>query len=136
MAPKKTPMSDAAIKALIAQGVADSLVDYEANRDSGNRHDSHDSGSGGRRHVPTVSCSVMASKPKTMQEAIEFANDPMDKKIHTFAERQTENKRKLDNNLRYNQAQQHPFKRKNVARAYTTGPGEKEYGGTLPLCTK
>nr|GEV17793.1 reverse transcriptase domain-containing protein [Tanacetum cinerariifolium] len=42
--------------------------------------------------------SVMASKPKTMQDAIEIANDLMDQKIHTFAERQAENKRKLDNN--------------------------------------
>nr|GEX48754.1 reverse transcriptase domain-containing protein [Tanacetum cinerariifolium] len=41
--------------------------------------------------------SMMASKPKTMQDAIEFAN----------------------------------------ARAYTAGPDEKrEYGGSLPLCTK
>nr|GEW85805.1 retrotransposable element Tf2 [Tanacetum cinerariifolium] len=80
---------------------------------------------------------VMASKPKTMQEAIEFPNDSMDQKIRTFAERQTKNKRKLDNNPRDNQAQQHPFKRQNVTRAYTAGPGEKkEYGGTLPLCTK
>ncbi|GKB12617.1 putative reverse transcriptase domain-containing protein [Tanacetum coccineum] len=48
-----------------------------------------------------------------------------------------ENKRKLDNNLRDNQAQQQPFKRPNVARAYIVGPGEKkEYNGTLPLCTK
>ncbi|GJX41090.1 hypothetical protein Tco_0256080 [Tanacetum coccineum] len=31
--------------------------------------------------------SVMASKPKTMQEAIEIANDIMDQKIRTFAER-------------------------------------------------
>ncbi|GKE81795.1 putative reverse transcriptase domain-containing protein [Tanacetum coccineum] len=38
--------------------------------------------------------SVVASKPKTMQEAIEIATELMDKKIHTFAERQTENKRK------------------------------------------
>ncbi|GJT86697.1 hypothetical protein Tco_1068414 [Tanacetum coccineum] len=30
--------------------------------------------------------SVMASKPKTMQDAIEFATKLMDKKIHTFAE--------------------------------------------------
>ncbi|GJU98367.1 hypothetical protein Tco_1327638 [Tanacetum coccineum] len=42
-APKKTPMSDAAIKALIGQGVADVLPDYEANRGSGNGHDNHDS---------------------------------------------------------------------------------------------
>ncbi|GKG46883.1 hypothetical protein Tco_0504080, partial [Tanacetum coccineum] len=35
--------------------------------------------------------SVVASKPRTMQEAIEIATELMDKKIHTFAERQTEN---------------------------------------------
>ncbi|GKE25725.1 reverse transcriptase domain-containing protein [Tanacetum coccineum] len=39
---------------------------------------------------------VMASKPKTMQDAIEIANDLMDQKICTFTERQAENKRKLD----------------------------------------
>ncbi|GKC80564.1 hypothetical protein Tco_1131338, partial [Tanacetum coccineum] len=38
--------------------------------------------------------SVMASKPKTMQDAVEFATELMDKKIRTFAECQTENKRK------------------------------------------
>nr|GEX03396.1 hypothetical protein [Tanacetum cinerariifolium] len=42
--------------------------------------------------------SVMASKPKTMQDAIEFATELMDKKINTIAERQAKNKRKLDNN--------------------------------------
>ncbi|GJW89811.1 reverse transcriptase domain-containing protein [Tanacetum coccineum] len=42
--------------------------------------------------------SVMTSKPKTMQDVIEFATELMDKKISTFAERQAENKRKLDNN--------------------------------------
>ncbi|GJZ42470.1 putative reverse transcriptase domain-containing protein [Tanacetum coccineum] len=38
--------------------------------------------------------SVKASKPKTMQEAIEFATKLMDKKILTITERQAENKRK------------------------------------------
>ncbi|GKE59366.1 reverse transcriptase domain-containing protein, partial [Tanacetum coccineum] len=42
--------------------------------------------------------SVMTSKPKTMQDAIEFATELMDKKIHTLAERQAKNKRKSDNN--------------------------------------
>ncbi|GJX53007.1 hypothetical protein Tco_0281376 [Tanacetum coccineum] len=50
---------------------------------------------------------VMASKPKTLQDAIEFATELMYKKINTFAERQAENKRKLNNN---NQAQQQPPK--------------------------
>ncbi|GJR10022.1 hypothetical protein Tco_0792674 [Tanacetum coccineum] len=42
--------------------------------------------------------SVVASKPKTMQEAIEIETELMDKKIHTFAERQTKNKTKQDDN--------------------------------------
>ncbi|GKB23207.1 hypothetical protein Tco_0862608 [Tanacetum coccineum] len=84
-----------------------------------------------------IQASVMASKPKTMQEAIEIANDLMDQKIRTFAERKAENKRKLDSNLIDNQVQQPPSKRQNVARAYSTGPSEKnEYAGTLPLCNK
>ncbi|GKC20711.1 reverse transcriptase domain-containing protein [Tanacetum coccineum] len=78
--------------------------------------------------------SVMTSKPKTMQDAFEFAIELMDKKISTFAEHQAENKRKLDNN---NQAQQQPPKKQGVAIAYTAGSGErKEYAGTLPLCNK
>ncbi|GKE34150.1 reverse transcriptase domain-containing protein [Tanacetum coccineum] len=78
--------------------------------------------------------SVMASKPKTMQDAIEFATELMDKKISTLAERQVKNKRKLDNN---NQAQQQPPKKQCVAIAYTVGSGErKEYAGTRPLCNK
>ncbi|GJV42958.1 putative reverse transcriptase domain-containing protein [Tanacetum coccineum] len=75
--------------------------------------------------------SVVASKPKTMQEAIEIATELMDKKIRTFAERQTENKRKQDDN----QQQQHQQnKRQNTGRAYTAGSGEKKpYGGSKPL---
>ncbi|GJR16383.1 hypothetical protein Tco_0799035 [Tanacetum coccineum] len=51
--------------------------------------------------------SVMASKPKIMQDAIEFATELMDKKNSTLTE------------------------------PYTVGSGErKEYAGTLPLCNK
>ncbi|GJW66474.1 reverse transcriptase domain-containing protein [Tanacetum coccineum] len=64
--------------------------------------------------------SVMASRPKTMQDAIEMATELMDKKISTPTERQAENKRKLDNN---NQAQQQSPKRQNVAQAYAAGTG-------------
>ncbi|GJT91305.1 putative reverse transcriptase domain-containing protein [Tanacetum coccineum] len=63
--------------------------------------------------------SVMTSKPKTMQDAIEFATELMDKKIHTFAERQSKNKRKQDDN------QQQQNKRQNTDRAYTVGSGQK-----------
>ncbi|GJZ63308.1 putative reverse transcriptase domain-containing protein [Tanacetum coccineum] len=79
--------------------------------------------------------SVVASKPKTMQEAIEIATELMDKKICTFAERQTENKRKQDDN--HQQPQQQQNKRQNTGRAYTVGSGEKKpYGGSKPLCAK
>ncbi|GJW07890.1 putative reverse transcriptase domain-containing protein [Tanacetum coccineum] len=62
--------------------------------------------------------SVVASKPKTMQEAVEIATELMDKKIRTFAERQTESKRKQDDNQ---QQQQQQNKRQNTGRAYTVG---------------
>ncbi|GJR00098.1 putative reverse transcriptase domain-containing protein [Tanacetum coccineum] len=38
--------------------------------------------------------SVVASKPKTIQDAVEIATELMDKKIRTFVERQTESKMK------------------------------------------
>nr|GFA53687.1 hypothetical protein [Tanacetum cinerariifolium] len=51
---------------------------------------------------------VMSARPKTLDETIELADDLMDQKLRTYAE-----------------------------RAYTTGPGEKKvYTGDLPLCTK
>ncbi|GKF50704.1 hypothetical protein Tco_0147171, partial [Tanacetum coccineum] len=43
-----------------------------------------------------IHSSVVASKPKTMQEAIEMATELMDRRINTFAERQAESKRKLE----------------------------------------
>ncbi|GJZ90868.1 putative reverse transcriptase domain-containing protein [Tanacetum coccineum] len=57
---------------------------------------------------------IVASKPKTMQEAIEMATELMDKRVSTIAERQAENKRK----------------------AYTAGSGDKkQYGGSNPNCS-
>ncbi|GJV18712.1 putative reverse transcriptase domain-containing protein [Tanacetum coccineum] len=77
---------------------------------------------------------VMSARPKTLDDAIELANDLMDQKLCTYAERQNDNKRKADDSSRNNQQ---PHKKQNVARAYTAGPGEKKaYTGNLPLCTK
>ncbi|GJZ59842.1 putative reverse transcriptase domain-containing protein [Tanacetum coccineum] len=242
-----TPMTDAQIKALIAQGVANALAEIEAKRTSRNGDDNHNSGSGGRRqvsavrectysdflkcqplnfkgtegvvsltqcaltwwnsHIKTVGhdaaygmpwktlkkmmtakyfprgeikkleielwnlkvkgtdvlsynqrfqelalvCSrmfpeesdevkkyvgglsdmiqgsVMASKPKTMQDAIEFATELMDQKICSFADYQAENKRKLDDTSRSSQNQQQPFKRHNSAIANNQrAPGENQ----------
>nr|GEY40348.1 retrotransposable element Tf2 [Tanacetum cinerariifolium] len=78
---------------------------------------------------------VISARPKTLYETIELANDLMDQKLRTYAERQNENKRKADDTSRNNQQQ--PHKKQNVAKAYTVGPGERKvYTGDLPLCTK
>ncbi|GJT37928.1 hypothetical protein Tco_0937793 [Tanacetum coccineum] len=209
-----TPVTNAQLKALINQGVADALVAHDVDR-SWNDNDSHNSGTGSRRkehtarefadkvnlqlanlhgadlnmvksHVKTVvrCCSqqpwntlmkmitakycprdkikklemeirelksdkiekyvgglpnmihesVMASKSKTMQDAVEFAIELMDKKTHTFIKRQTENKNKFKDTSRNNQNQQQQNKRQNTGRAYTAGSGEKKpYGGSKPL---
>ncbi|GKB43783.1 putative reverse transcriptase domain-containing protein [Tanacetum coccineum] len=80
---------------------------------------------------------VMSYQPKTMEKAIEFANDQMDQKVLTIAERQAQQKRKLEFNAGNNQGHQQQNKRQNTRRAYTAGPGEKrEYTGSLPLCIK
>ncbi|GJS21743.1 reverse transcriptase domain-containing protein [Tanacetum coccineum] len=67
----------------------------------------------------------LALMPKTLDFAIELAKDLMDQKLRTYAERQNENKRKVDDSSRNNHQQQSQ-KRQNVARAYTAGPGEKK----------
>ncbi|GJV71187.1 reverse transcriptase domain-containing protein [Tanacetum coccineum] len=237
-----TPITDAAIRELIAQGVADALAEHDANR-SINGDDNHDSGTGIRRQVPVarectytnffkfqplnfkgtegvvgltqwtvghevayamtwktlkkmmtdkycprdeikkleiklwnlkvkgtdvesynqrfqglalmcgrmfleesdeiekyvgglpdmIQGSVMASKPKKMQDEIEFATELMDQNIRTLAERQAGKKRKFDDTSRNNQNQQHPFNR-HLARAYVAGPEEKKlYVGSKPL---
>ncbi|GJT93002.1 putative reverse transcriptase domain-containing protein [Tanacetum coccineum] len=77
---------------------------------------------------------VKSSKPKTLDETIELANDLMDQKLRTYAERQTNNKRKAGDSSRNNHGhQKQPFKRQNVAKVYNIGSGEKKpYGGSLP----
>ncbi|GJX08299.1 reverse transcriptase domain-containing protein [Tanacetum coccineum] len=77
---------------------------------------------------------VMFARPKTLDDAIELANDLMDQKLRTYAERPNDNKRKADDSSRNNQQ---PHKKQNIARAYIAGPGKKKaYTGNLPLCTK
>nr|GFC10180.1 hypothetical protein [Tanacetum cinerariifolium] len=82
--------------------------------------------------------SVVASNPKTMQEAVEIATELMDKKIRTFAERETASKRKSENTSRNTQNQQQQSnKRQNTGRVYTAASGEKkQYRGSKPLCAK
>nr|GFA51754.1 hypothetical protein [Tanacetum cinerariifolium] len=82
--------------------------------------------------------SVVASKPKTMQAAVEIATELMVKKIRTFAKREIASKRKFENTSRntLNQQQQ-SNKRQNTSRVYTSAFGEKkQYGGSKHLCAK
>ncbi|GKE12914.1 putative reverse transcriptase domain-containing protein, partial [Tanacetum coccineum] len=81
---------------------------------------------------------VKSSKPKMLDEPIELANDLMDQKLRTYAERQANNKRKADDSSRNNHGhQQQPSKRQNVAKVYNMGYGEKKsFEGSLPKCTK
>ncbi|GJU95191.1 putative reverse transcriptase domain-containing protein [Tanacetum coccineum] len=79
--------------------------------------------------------SVKASKPKTMQEAIEFTTELMVEKTHAYAERQAERKRKYDDLFKNNQNQQN--KRQNTGQAYTAGNSNRRpYAGSKPLCSK
>ncbi|GKC65542.1 reverse transcriptase domain-containing protein [Tanacetum coccineum] len=79
----------------------------------------------------TIHGNIVASRPKTMQEAVEMATELMDKRVSTIAERQAENKKKFENTSRNNQnQQQQQNKRQNTGRAYTVGSGnKKQYGG-------
>ncbi|GKD65111.1 putative reverse transcriptase domain-containing protein [Tanacetum coccineum] len=74
-----------------------------------------------------------------VKEATEMAIEVIDKRIRTFADRQTESKRKFEDTSRntQNQQQQQQNKRKNTYRDYTAGSGEKkQYRRSKPLCSK
>nr|GFC65540.1 hypothetical protein [Tanacetum cinerariifolium] len=88
------------------------MIDQALLRNSTNGDGSHSSHEDNRRNVlpDNTYGSVKASKSKTLDETIELANDLMDQKIHTYAERQSNNKRKADESFRNNHATWH-FKR-------------------------
>ncbi|GJS69145.1 hypothetical protein Tco_0701986 [Tanacetum coccineum] len=142
MPPKRTttPMSDAAIKALVAQSVADALAKPKANI-SRKGDDSYDSGNGSRRTKPTayreLSRMYLRMFLKESDEVKKYVGGLPDmiqgRNLMTTPKRQAVTKEILMKS-RNNHPQQQPNKRQNVARAYTIGPGEKkEHGGSLPL---
>nr|GFB67368.1 hypothetical protein [Tanacetum cinerariifolium] len=89
------------------------------------------------KHMDMIHGRVRASKPKTMQDAIEITTKLRNKKISTLVECQTKNKKRLDNTSKNNQNQQQPNKRQNTSRACTARLGEKKhYSGSKPLCSK
>ncbi|GKG22031.1 reverse transcriptase domain-containing protein, partial [Tanacetum coccineum] len=82
--------------------------------------------------------SVVASKPKTMQDAVEISTELMDKKISLLLNARHRVKGSFEDTSRNTQnQQQQQNKRQNTSRAYTAGTGEKkQYGGSKPLCSK
>ncbi|GJX98761.1 hypothetical protein Tco_0355780 [Tanacetum coccineum] len=135
-----TSVTSAQLQAMIDEGVTAVLAARATTR---NGDDSHTSGTGVRRNERTVRemfpeetdkieryvggmpdliySSVVASKPKTMQEAIEMATELIDRRNNTLAERQAENKRKFEDTPRYTKQQQN--KRQNSSRAMHAGTG-------------
>nr|GEW56537.1 putative reverse transcriptase domain-containing protein [Tanacetum cinerariifolium] len=59
---------------------------------------------------------VMSARPKTLDETIELANDLMDQKLRTCAERQNDNKRNADDSSR--NKQQHQPHKKHIKKNY------------------
>nr|GEY24128.1 hypothetical protein [Tanacetum cinerariifolium] len=122
------------------------MIDQAIQRNSTHTQDdaSQSSGGGLKRHVqPARVCSYtdfMKCQPlnfKGTEGVVGLSQwlEKMESKLHTYAERQNESKRKPNDSPRNNQQQ--PHKKQNVARAYTASPGEKKvYTGDLPLCTK
>nr|GFA92566.1 hypothetical protein [Tanacetum cinerariifolium] len=126
-----TSVTNAQLQAMIDQGVTAALATRDALR-STNGNDSHNSGTGelallcGRmfpeesdkikkyiRGLPDmIHGSVVASKPKTMQETVAIQTELTDQKIRTYAERKIASKRKFKNTSRSTQnQQQQPNKR-------------------------
>ncbi|GKD22033.1 reverse transcriptase domain-containing protein [Tanacetum coccineum] len=137
MALKKTttPMTDDAIKALIAQGVADALAEYETNRNSGNGDDSHDSGS--VKGTDDVSYTTRFQELALMcSRMFPEESDEVEKYVDGLPD-MIQGSRKQEKTRQQLKRQQPPFKWQNVAKAYSAGPTKKkEYVGTLPLCNK
>ncbi|GJY54462.1 hypothetical protein Tco_0446126 [Tanacetum coccineum] len=68
-------------------------------------------------------------EPKTMQEAIEMATELMDRRINTFAERQAENKRRLEDTLPNNKNSTTEQKAEH-RQGFATGHGDKRKTAT------
>ncbi|GJR61155.1 putative reverse transcriptase domain-containing protein [Tanacetum coccineum] len=92
--------------------------------------------------LDNIQGNMIAAGPTRLQDAVQIANNLMDKKLKGYAVRNAENNRRFDTNHRGNRGQQPPFKRqntrgRNVARAYAASNNEKkEYEGTLPYCNR
>nr|GEX25788.1 hypothetical protein [Tanacetum cinerariifolium] len=108
--------------------VAAAMAEAEASR----VRNGYDSNGSGPRLAQAVR-DVKETRPKTIQEAIEFATELMDKRIHDVVE----NKRKFEGTSRNNQNQPQQNKRQNTGRAYAASNSDRNiYTRSKPLCSK
>ncbi|GJV65908.1 hypothetical protein Tco_1476736 [Tanacetum coccineum] len=81
---------------------------------------------------------VKAAKPKTLDETIELANDLMDRKLLTYAERQSDNKRKARDSSPEETTighQQKPIKREECRQSLHMGQAKgSRMGDPCPTC--
>ncbi|GJR40026.1 putative reverse transcriptase domain-containing protein [Tanacetum coccineum] len=90
-------------------------------------------------YLTTYIGNVKSARPKTLDETIELANDLMDQKLRTYAERQSDNKRRADDSSRNNHGHQTAyFKRRCRHSLQHRGYGQKEslMGNSWPSATK
>ncbi|GJY18180.1 putative reverse transcriptase domain-containing protein [Tanacetum coccineum] len=134
-----TSVTSAQLQAMINEGVTAALAARDTTR---NGDDSHSSGVESDQierlsWLPDmITCSVKASKSKTMQEVIEFTTELMEDKTKAYVERLANNKRKAEDSARNNQNQQ-ANKRQNTGRAYAAGNVDRgQYEGPRPWCSK
>ncbi|GJV78498.1 putative reverse transcriptase domain-containing protein [Tanacetum coccineum] len=167
MLPKRTtatttPMTDAQIKALIAQGVATALAEYVAHRSSRNGDDSHKSGNGvikfatctllgnaltwWNSHVKTVGHDAAYRMPwKTLKKMMTEKYCPRGEikkpEIELMFPEESDDAEKyvggLSDMIQGSVMASKPKTMQDAIEAYTAGPREKKvYGGSKPLCPK
>ncbi|GJW43042.1 hypothetical protein Tco_0071841, partial [Tanacetum coccineum] len=110
----------------------DALPDWEVLREDEDKYS--------RGGLPdNIYGNVKAAKPKTLDETIELANDLMDRKLLTYAERQSDNKRRADDSsgIKPQFTTAKPFQRQNVARVSNMGTGlhGSNMGAPMPSAT-
>ncbi|GJU65308.1 putative reverse transcriptase domain-containing protein [Tanacetum coccineum] len=76
---------------------------------------------------------VIAAEPTRLQDAVQIANNLMDKKLKGYAVKNAENKRRLNNNYRNNRGQQTPFKQQNTRGGGDANLGSNTVTGTFLL---
>ncbi|GJY45522.1 putative reverse transcriptase domain-containing protein [Tanacetum coccineum] len=85
----------------------------------------------------SIQGNVTSFAPTRFQDVVKMASSLIDQKVRANTVRQADNKGKWENHSRDNHVHQQPFKRTNVARAYTAGNNEKNpYYGSLQYCNK